>query len=165
MNLARVEYYFSEFLSRLETRRGIDQDDPRDRRKAEIALEVGLRSPARTNGKVRNPRLPSSQPTMQLYVGTNVLFVGTMNEDETTQSLSDKVIDRANVLRFGRPARLARDPADRASNPTTKSKGELRRSLRFETWQGWVKSEDTLDGAVSEQVDHWIESLNAARCR
>ncbi len=26
-----------------------------------------------------------------------------MNEDETTQALSDKVIDRANVLRFGSP--------------------------------------------------------------
>ena len=29
-----------------------------------------------------------------------------MNEDETTQSLSDKVIDRANVLRFGAPETL-----------------------------------------------------------
>ena len=29
-----------------------------------------------------------------------------MNEDESTQSLSDKVIDRSNVLRFGRPASL-----------------------------------------------------------
>ena len=161
MNLARVEYYFSEFLSRLETRRGIDSDDPRDRRKAEIALEVGMRSPARANGK-GGPTPPTSQPTMQLYVGTNVLFVGTMNEDETTQTLSDKVIDRANVLRFGRPARLARDPADKATIPMTKSKGELSRCLRFKTWQDWVKSEDTLDDAVSEVVDSWIESLNGA---
>ena len=31
-----------------------------------------------------------------------------MNEDESTQTLSDKVLDRANVLRFGLPKTLAR---------------------------------------------------------
>ncbi|MFM8325429.1 MAG: hypothetical protein ACKN9U_11250, partial [Pirellulaceae bacterium] len=54
MNLARVEYYFSEFLSRLETRRGIDRNDAESRRKAEIGLEVG-------SGK-------SKTPIMQLFV-------------------------------------------------------------------------------------------------
>ena len=41
-----------------------------------------------------------------VFVDHNVLFVGTMNEDESTQSLSDKVVDRANVLRFGTPRKL-----------------------------------------------------------
>lgn len=39
-----------------------------------------------------------------IWVPDNVLFVGTMNEDESTQTLSDKVLDRANLLRFGKPS-------------------------------------------------------------
>ena len=92
MNLARVEYYFSEFLSRLETRRGLPRDSYEQLRKAEIALEVG--------------RHGHEDAIMRLFVDTNVLFVGTMNEDETTQTLSDKVVDRANFLCFGKPKQL-----------------------------------------------------------
>ena len=39
MNLARVEYYFSDLLSKLETRNGIDADNAIERRKAEIEIE------------------------------------------------------------------------------------------------------------------------------
>jgi hypothetical protein len=48
----------------------------------------------------------ADESPIRLFAGSNVLFVGTMNEDETTQSLSDKVIDRANVLHFSRPLTL-----------------------------------------------------------
>jgi len=42
MNLARTEYYFSEFLSKLELRRLVkDADKPADRKDAEIELDVG----------------------------------------------------------------------------------------------------------------------------
>jgi hypothetical protein len=96
MNLARIEYYFSDFLSRLEMRRGIDLDLAEYRRKAEIPLEIG--------------RTGTTDSVMRVFVARNVFFVGTMNEDETTQSLSDKVVDRANVLRFGPPRRLTIEP-------------------------------------------------------
>ena len=33
----------------------------------------------------------------------NILFVGTMNEDETTHALSDKALDRGNVIAFPSP--------------------------------------------------------------
>lgn len=86
MNLARVEYYFADFLSKLEQRRGRDLNDPEQRKAVELFLECG----AGLGGR-------------NLCVGTNTFFIGTMNEDETTQMLSDKVIDRSNLLRFGRP--------------------------------------------------------------
>lgn len=86
MNLARVEYYFADFLSKLEQRRGKDLNDPEQRKAVELFLECG----AGLGGQ-------------HLCVGTNTFFIGTMNEDETTQMLSDKVIDRSNLLRFGRP--------------------------------------------------------------
>lgn len=89
MNLARVEYYFSDMLSKLETRRNIDVDRDESRRLAEMELECG-----------------SAVLPRHLFVDSNTLFVGTMNEDETTQALSDKIMDRANVLRFGRPETL-----------------------------------------------------------
>ncbi len=82
MNLARTEYYFSEFLSRLELRRTVDLTDESSRQKAQISIDNNFGS---------------------LWVPNNVFFVGTMNEDESTQTLSDKVLDRASMIRFGRP--------------------------------------------------------------
>ena len=121
MNLARVEYYFSEFLSKLEIRR--DVKTPDDRHKAEIGLEVGLQRSA-MNHRAASPVLP-------LYVNTNVMFVGTMNEDETTQSLSDKVVDRANVLRFGAPRDLQLQVnTDECASPVKR--------LPYETWLNWI---------------------------
>lgn len=144
MNLARVEYYFSEFLSRLEIRRGIQRHDATDRRKAEIGLEIG------SSG--------SQSPVMNLFVDRNVLFVGTMNEDETTQTLSDKVVDRANVLRFGRPGKLNRQ--------ITHSNGQvIKARLPYSTWQGWFQSEQELGSEVSRDVDGWISRLNDALAR
>ncbi|WP_349407251.1 hypothetical protein, partial [Clostridium perfringens] len=34
----------------------------------------------------------------KIRVGNNVLFIGTVNLDETTRDLSDRVLDRANVI-------------------------------------------------------------------
>jgi hypothetical protein len=141
MNLARVEYYFSEFLSRLETRRGINRNDPESRRKAEIGLEVG-------SGK-------NKLPIMQLFVDRNVLFVGTMNEDETTQALSDKVIDRANVLRFGRPGRIDDVGGE-------KSISQLDSKLDFSVWNSWCKSEDDLPASERDRVLESIDKLDRA---
>jgi len=141
MNLARIEYYFSEFLSRLETRRGIDPKKAADRRKAEIGLDVGSSS--------------DGNSTMQLFVGTNVLFVGTMNEDETTQTLSDKVVDRANVLRFGSPRNLRREVGSNG-----KPLGMPDSRLSHKTWESWCNRE--LPDDVSRKVNDWIAKLNEA---
>ena len=76
MNLARTEYYFSNFLSRLELRRIVtNENEKANRKNAEITIDDNFGN---------------------LWVPNNVLFVGTMNEDESTQTLSDKVLDRAN---------------------------------------------------------------------
>ncbi|MBU6172875.1 MAG: chromosome segregation ATPase-like protein, partial [Planctomycetes bacterium] len=141
MNLARVEYYFSEFLSRLETRRGIKRNDPQSRRKAEIGLEVG-------SGK-------TSSPIMQLFVDQNVLFVGTMNEDETTQALSDKVIDRANVLRFGRPGKVEHALSNSTSFETDPKLG-------YADWRSWCKRSEDLPTETTELVQSYIARLDEA---
>ncbi len=140
MNLARVEYYFSEFLSKLEIRRSVNPDNPGDRSKAEISLDVG----PRTKG-IDIPRL---------YVHENVLFVGTMNEDESTQTLSDKVIDRANVLRFGRPEKMVSNLPEMP--PRSKE------YLPFSVWDSWKKRPpyEELDPNVRNDIKGWIKELN-----
>jgi len=140
MNLARTEYYFSEFLSKLETRRMVNEKKPEDRARAEIELDMG----GSVNGNTG----------LRLYPGNNVLFVGTMNEDESTQSLSDKVIDRASVLRFGRPKKT--NPAFNSVRQNAPANG-----LRFEHWNQWIRDPKDL-ASHSATVDVWIDQLNEA---
>ena len=118
MNLARIEYYFSDFLSRLEQRRGRNIEDAQRRREVSLLVDAGS--------------LPATEKARFIFPDFNVLFVGTMNEDESTQSLSDKVIDRANVLRFGAPKVLTAAPA-----PTVAPTADF---LPRTTWEKWVKS-------------------------
>jgi 5-methylcytosine-specific restriction endonuclease McrBC GTP-binding regulatory subunit McrB len=83
MNLAHVEYYFSQFLSALEEER------PEER-------YVWLLS-TRTQHMLHKG---SEDIPAKLLIPPNLLFTGTINVDETTQPLSDKVIDRANTIEF-----------------------------------------------------------------
>ena len=74
-------------------------------------------------------------PAIRLFAGKNVLFVGTMNEDEySTQSLSDKVIDRANVLHFGKP--------DRLSNIEQNVPNQETAPESVGAWEKWVRKAD-----------------------
>ncbi|MEC3248194.1 DUF3578 domain-containing protein [Bacillus cereus] len=76
MNLARVEYYFSDFLSVIESRKWKD-------------------------GKiVTSPVLPESIANKHITIPSNVYIIGTVNMDETTHPLSKKVLDRANTIEF-----------------------------------------------------------------
>lgn len=118
MNLARTEYYFSEFLSRLELRREINPALAEQREKAEL--------------------LTGKDAKTKVWVGTNVLFVGTMNEDESTQTLSDKVLDRANVLRFSAPS-FATEVNSNGSGPSKSI--EIDRVMTKELWDKWRREE------------------------
>jgi hypothetical protein len=136
MNLARVEYYFSELLSKLEVRRGIDLSNAEKRRQAEIEIESGPMENEEEDGEGKRGKGTSGNDHQgtRIFVGMNTLFVGTMNEDETTQMLSDKVIDRANVLRFGRPSVSANTPP----KELRLSSGEL---LSVEQWKSWQRDQ------------------------
>lgn len=137
MNLARVEYYFSEFLSRLEARpawrRGLTQDDCKD---ALIPVDIrGLENPPR------------------LFPAHNVLFVGTMNDDESTQSLSDKVLDRGNILQFPAPSEFPPPLAHTAPAPSADAQ-------RFAEWRGWVKGPGALNQPQADQVRETVAELS-----
>ena len=78
MNLARVEYYFSDILSCMESAP-----------ESHINLHHNSIPMEGSNGE----DIPSSLP-----VPPNLYVVGTINIDETTSPLSDKVLDRATVI-------------------------------------------------------------------
>jgi predicted nucleic acid-binding Zn-ribbon protein len=142
MNLARIEYYFSDFLSRLEQRRGRNIQDEQRRREVSLLVDAGS--------------LPVSEMPRFIFPDFNVLFVGTMNEDESTQSLSDKVIDRANVLRFGAPKELRANLA-----PTVAPAADF---LPRATWEKWVKSFDgngfDNERAILTNLNQMLETVN-----
>lgn len=139
MNLARTEYYFSEFLSKLELRRLVkNTNSSDDRNRAEIELDVG----------------PIKELLFRFWVGSNVLFVGTMNEDETTQSLSDKVLDRANVLRFGKPDGTIKPSHAGGSNTKWSEK-----YLSFKTWNSWLRKYNENEPWFDDVVK-WSIALN-----
>lgn len=81
MNLARVEHYFSQFISVLE-----NNDDERF-----IQLY---------NSNLENRVYNSNVYPSKILVRKNVIFVGTVNIDESTFHFSDKVLDRANVIKL-----------------------------------------------------------------
>lgn len=83
MNLARVEHYFSQFLSLLEM-----EPNRRFLKLYNEELETRL-----YNGGNNDGQYPPS-----IKIGENVMFVGTVNIDESTYHFSDKVLDRANVI-------------------------------------------------------------------
>lgn len=82
MNLARVEHYFSPFLSILE--------DPEEERLLTVYNKA-------LDNKLEN----SSDYPSKIRLWNNVLFAGTVNIDESTFNFSDKVLDRANVIKLG----------------------------------------------------------------
>jgi hypothetical protein len=135
MNLAHVELYFAEFLSKLESRRGKPYDSIEY---IEIKLGSGI------------------QP-YQLGLGRNVLWTGTMNQDETTKSLSDKVLDRGIIINFPRPVSLERR---KKLNSLGKGGFEATPLLPREVWQSWRQLNSPFSDEQIKPYKGFIEEMN-----
>lgn len=85
MNLARVEYYLSDFLSIIETR------DRKDNGVIETDALVDASYFQSQSAKEKYGRV---------YIPENLYIIGTVNMDETTFPFSKKVLDRANTIEF-----------------------------------------------------------------
>jgi 5-methylcytosine-specific restriction endonuclease McrBC GTP-binding regulatory subunit McrB len=78
MNLARVEHYFSDILSVMESRKW-------------------------QNGKIVTSNILTEEIAKKdIKLPTNLYIIGTVNMDETTYPFSKKVLDRANTIEFNR---------------------------------------------------------------
>lgn len=77
MNLSQIEYWFSPFMSILERKAG----------------ERRLTLYSETVSCSNRDTIP---PTIE--IGDNVIFIGTINLDETTKDISDRLADRAIII-------------------------------------------------------------------
>jgi hypothetical protein len=132
MNLAHVELYFSDLLSQLEYRQGDDN--------AYIQVDMGA-------GVSKYP-IPLTK---------NLLWVGTMNEDETTKTLSDKVIDRSNMITFPRPKTF-----HRRKNTTLAPAGK---KISVAVWRSWLKSAIAFEEEEIAPYKQSVENINEALAR
>ncbi|WP_290459727.1 McrB family protein [Romboutsia ilealis] len=78
MNLARVEYYLSDYLSIIESRKKVGQDIITD----------------------NIVQYQENNETIKLHIPDNIYIIGTVNMDDTTFQFSRKVLDRANTIEF-----------------------------------------------------------------
>lgn len=85
MNLARVEYYLSDILSVMETRKWVE---------GEIVTDYLL------SDEMFGTHDEARATYGDLHIPQNVYFIGTVNMDETTFPFSKKVLDRANTIEF-----------------------------------------------------------------
>lgn len=131
MNLAHVELYFADFLSKLEQRRGAKSSEL-----PHIDINLG-----------------SDIDPYKLSLGRNLLFAGTMNQDETTKSLSDKVIDRGTSIYFPRPNSLHR-------REKLKVLPEQANLLTMSTWWKWIKKQSDLSVETIKPYKQLIEEIN-----
>lgn len=135
MNLAHPELYFAEFLSKLELRRGRKGNDV-----PWLPVKVG-----------------AGMPAYKLPLGRNVLWTGTMNQDETTKSLSDKVLDRSIIVNFPRPTELKRRlkllPLD------DRNRGP---ALHKTAWQSWLAEGSSFSEDEVKPYMAFVEALNKA---
>jgi len=96
MNLSRIEYYFSDFLSLMENEEG----------HREIKLINLKLSRKEEDEDVEYTALDYGHT---LKVPSNVWFIGTANRDESTFVISDKVYDRAHTMNFTKRAPKVRN--------------------------------------------------------
>ena len=85
MNIARVEYYFAEFLSLLE-----------------IPNAEGRYLDVITDEKQGDPKLLKNG---RLKLPENMWFIGTANNDDSTFAISDKVYDRAMIMNLDKKSK------------------------------------------------------------
>jgi len=135
MNLAHPELYFAEFLSKLELRRGMKASDV-----PTLPVQIG-----------------AGMPEYPLPLGRNVLWAGTMNQDETTKSLSDKVLDRSIIIHFPRPTDLKRrlklEPLDGSNRGTLLHKND---------WNAWKAQGSTFSDEQVRPFKSFIEDINTS---
>lgn len=138
MNLAYVEHYFAEFLSKLEARRGMKKQELPQ---VEVKLGAGV------------------EP-YELKLARTILWTGTMNQDETTKSLSDKVLDRGLVINFPRPKTLS---SRNSMKIISEQIGDNRPKLNKATWGKWTTHEIDFSQQQLNEINRYkriVEDIN-----
>ncbi len=137
INLAQVEHYFGELMLALE-RRGSDR-----------AIQLFSSDAAAKECLFRRYG--------RLRISQNLRFVGTMNEDETTRQISDRFLDRVNLIRLEARTVIAE------STPEYPAEVDLGQPITLADFERWSVAVP-LESEVAEFIDRLrplLERLDA----
>ncbi|WP_042152503.1 MULTISPECIES: McrB family protein [unclassified Pseudoalteromonas] len=160
MNLAPVEQYFADYLSVLETREWLWENNEFEY-KCEPLLKPSLFDSIdqdklkKTLGLADHDDLWQHFVTNGISIPFNLIVAGTVNMDETTHGFSRKVIDRALTFDFGE---FFPNDLDEFFKPTKEPK-----VLSYPVWsdgRNTVELNDTFDSEGSLSIE-LLKSINA----
>ncbi len=129
MNLSRIEYYFSDFLSLME-----NEEDKREIKLVNIKLFNDYDG-------VHHSYLGLKEDHT-IRIPPNVYFIGTANRDESTFEISDKVYDRAHTMNFNRRAKKMRS----YNNPLDK---------RFVSYNDFIKLINFAKESINFEIENY----------
>lgn len=143
MNLARIEYYFADFLSKLEER----SEDPLlelysenedkfvsdnayelvDKLSSSIDVDSTYQEESTNKYSTSDPQINKDISDLRKFhnkwrrgnkvkIPQNIRFIGTLNVDDTTYYLSPKILDRVHIIKFENPIFLDRDSIEKEIN-------------------------------------------------
>lgn len=143
MNLAKVEYYFSDFLSGLESR---TPDHPEGMPMHLHSLKIAETHDGR--------EIPGS-----IHIPSNIFFTGTVNVDESTYMFSPKVLDRANVIEFNHVdlERYSKDIGVSSSNRLSLENEDVRSGLS--DTKPFCSRDDFLEFAQNDKGKNIIKEM------
>lgn len=142
MNLARVEYYLSDFLSVIETR--------------ELRDGVIVSDPLVSSEKYGSDKT-AYEKYGELGFPQNLYIVGTVNMDETTFPFSKKVLDRANTIEFSYV-----DLVPKESEVELVEKHELNNDFLVSKYLFLLQSQDVIVGDICGRLQAINEVLRTA---
>lgn len=149
MNLARIELYFSDFIQMISR------------------YELTSQSKQLSSYGGEHGRAP-------LKIPCDVRFVGTCNDDSTVKPMSDRFLDRANLILLGRQKAMYKDGDNEKESSVGKGaalfssvKGRMKRSEDREVcadeYVGWIKEPQEEDAEKSgRRLDEIYSGIGAA---
>ena len=134
MNIARVEYYFAEFLSLLEL------PNPEERY-IDVVSDKWDNDPTQLkDGRIKLPE--------------NMWFIGTANNDDSTFAISDKVYDRAMILNLDTKSERYAAPRTNGVSISYKQFNELVKEA-IEEYDVSARNKKRLEALDKYLIDHF----------
>ncbi len=143
MNLSRIEYYFSDFLSLME-----NEEDKREIKLLNVKIFNDYDNEHHSYLGLKDDHT--------IKVPKNIFFIGTANKDESTFEISDKVYDRAMTMNFNSRAKV-NHVYNEEMNP---------RYLSYEQFNNLIKNaKDTYvfdidDNKIIKEVERILQPYN-----
>lgn len=134
MNLSQIEYWFAPFMSLLELR------------EEDRILKLYSKSvDCKNSDKYKN----------SIKLGSNIVFIGTVNLDETTKEFSDRLLDRANIVSLSKQSFLEFSKEKKEAENNTYNENYY----SAKAFKNWINNNNSLD-AFDEKELMFLDNLH-----